>query len=363
MRPVPIAAAALLLCGSAAPALQSAPAQRQPCPEPQAGRYAFAGGAIGLRSALQVNPDGAAASYTPGDHGQTYVFNGMNRIGPDGRKIACHTAANKWDCRNRFLLAEARGFAPGTDRFCVYAFEVDAYAPGVPRERCEGSSYRYVVGDGVGKPRAGRRVRDVSGAMTGTYLSTTALRNLVDGRAAYIDSSAIPASVVPGAQSGLLGSVVWVRYRGRSAFAIAGDTGPAFGEGSVALHQLLREGAIRAVQPVGPIPLALRCTTVETGLPAPFVSRPDLGTEDRCRPGYEPLGPADIRAYSGIGYDPALPSGPGNLGVEMIVLPDARLPRQGNVVQVALTPERIEQAARAAGYDDVRLARMAACIR
>jgi hypothetical protein len=49
----------------------------------------------------------------------------------------------------------------------------------------------------------------------------------------------------------MVGHVAWVAFNGKSTFAVVGDTGPAFGEGSIALHQLLRYGQL-APQLVGP---------------------------------------------------------------------------------------------------------------
>lgn len=37
----------------------------------------FPDGSIEMRGGLNVNPDGTSASYTPGDHGFTYIANGL----------------------------------------------------------------------------------------------------------------------------------------------------------------------------------------------------------------------------------------------------------------------------------------------
>ncbi len=128
------------------------------------------------------------------------------------------------------------------------------------------------------------------------------------------------------------------------------DIGPRFGEGSVALHQALRNGQIGPVQAVGPIPVAQRCGDAETGLRPPFLSRPDGGKADRCRAGYQPRTAADIRAYEGIGS-----------GVFSVILPGVRPPMDGRTATVELTPALLRDLAVQAGYTPQKLADMAAC--
>lgn len=78
------AGVALALSGSAA-------AQPLSCPTPGEGeRLVFRDEAILMRTGLAVNPDGAAASYTPGDHGYTYVSNGVNLL------ETCWKTAGAW---------------------------------------------------------------------------------------------------------------------------------------------------------------------------------------------------------------------------------------------------------------------------
>ena len=129
------------------------------------------------------------------------------------------------------------------------------------------------------------------------------------------------------------------------------DTGPAFGEGSVALHQLLQSGRIGPLQPVGPIPTNLRCSAIESGLRPPFVSRPDLGDADRCRAGYSAKSAADIRAYAGIDGD-----------VTSIILPRVKPPMQGWLVTEEITPDLMAKLAVGAGYSLDTLHQMADCL-
>ncbi|WMD21829.1 hypothetical protein RAS12_05485 [Achromobacter seleniivolatilans] len=249
----------------------------------------FADGAIAVRARLAVNPDGGAHSYIAGDHGFTYIGNGVNRLS-HGRWVQCDTA----DCRKDFLAAEKRAFARGTKEFCAFAFEVDPYQAGQARQSC--GAGRYIVGNGKGIPKSGAVVASAAGEQVQTYLSTTSIRHTVQGAAAYLDAESLPVAVTPSAA--MLGKVVWIRGKGfQDTKAVIGDIGPAFGEGSIALHQLLRTGAVTAQRP-GPIPAAQRCGASET-LQPPFKSSPDKAG-DICRPGRAVTSATDIRAYIGI---------------------------------------------------------------
>ena len=176
--------------------------------------------------------------------------------------------------------------------------EVEPWRPNDRLVPCPKSEKgRFLVGNGKGRPKSGPTVPGFNGEAAPTYVSTTSLQHTRDGTLSYVDSSAIPGLVVPKWRKDLVGAIAWVKFGEHQGFAIVNDTGPRFGEGTVALHQLLRRGQIGPAQRIGPIPLAERCAGEELQLKPPFVSRPK---EDRCRPGYRPKGPADIRAYSGI---------------------------------------------------------------
>ena len=71
---------------------------------------------IAMSTGLAVNPDGAVQSYTVGDHGFTYISNGLN-LWEHGRQVACSTKENGSHCRSAFQQAEARGFTAGTAEF------------------------------------------------------------------------------------------------------------------------------------------------------------------------------------------------------------------------------------------------------
>lgn len=330
------------------------PAAAQPptCPRPDSdGHLVFPDRSIAMRTRLAVNPDGAAASYTPGDHGYTYIQNGVNLI-LGNRTLGCSAAENQSRCRQDWSRAEAGGFGPGTPEFCVFAMEVESVIGGRPTVPCgRDDSSRRLVGNGKGRPKPGPAVPAFGGGSKPTYLSTTTLQHTKDGRAAYVDSSVIPGLVVPRSRRDLVGAVAWVRYGEHHGFAIVNDTGPRFGEGTVALHRLLTSGAIGPAQSIGPIFTSMRCSPGETDLQPPFKSKPDLGLSDRCRAGRTPRGPSDIRAYRGI-----------EGGVVSMILPGVKPPMRGSLALEELTTDRLRNLAGEAGYTVERLEQMAACL-
>ncbi|WP_275791454.1 hypothetical protein [Pararhizobium gei] len=337
----------MIAAALAVSAILTAPADAATkCPKAAHGRRVFPDGAILMRTELAVNPDGTAASYVPGDHGYTYVANGVNLI-DKGEKRDC--LDNFTLCRRKWKEAETADFAPGSPEFCVFALEAVPYKAGIPQSKCE--SDRYVVGNGKGRPKLGKKVSAFDGSEVDTYLSTTSLKHTVDKKPVYVDSAAIPGLVVPRGQSSLLGSLAWVRYGDREVFAIVNDTGPKFGEGSVALHQLLRYGAIQPFQPIGPIWLDQRCTKAELDLKAPFLSKPDDGEDDLCKPGHVTTSASDIRAYDGIG------------GHVVTIILAKKPPMKGKrLVTEELTIDHLHQWVLDAGYSSDKLNEMASCL-
>src|SRR5689334_19105861 len=78
------------------------------CPRASGHHLNFPDGSIAMRTPLAVNPDGAAASYVPGDHGYTYIANGVN-LREHGTKVSC-SGANGSRCRTAWVKAEAGAF-------------------------------------------------------------------------------------------------------------------------------------------------------------------------------------------------------------------------------------------------------------
>src|SRR5690349_19679050 len=164
----------------------------------------FPDGSIAMRTKLAVNPDGAFASYTVGDHGFTYVADGID-LWKSGRRHDCREPG--LDCRTKFLSAAEKDFAAGTTEFCAFGFEVEA-SGGRDPTTCPGGT---VFGNGQGKPREAQPLSTVTGAMITPYASTTAIKHTVGGVPTYIDSAAIPSLVSPRVAD--LGRVAWVRMR------------------------------------------------------------------------------------------------------------------------------------------------------
>jgi hypothetical protein len=212
----------------------------------------------------------------------------------------------------------------------------------------------YIAGNGKGRLKVGGELESISGAKVKYYTSTTALMLAVNGQAKYLDSSTIPTIVIPKGGQFSLGQVVWVRapesISNNEVFAVAGDIGPAFGEGSISLHQLLRYGQLKP-QNVGPIPLEFRCKESEENLKAPFESRPDFGKQDKCNTGRTPKGTSDIRAYTGL---------PAN--VEFVMLGKARFAMDGNTIRSEVTVPSIQNVASGADYSVEKIREMASCI-
>jgi hypothetical protein len=300
----------------------------------------FADGSVAVRARLAVNPDGGAASYTVGDAGFTYIANGLDRWS-GGTTSSCQAGG----CRPDVLKAEQMGFGAGSPAFCVYAIEVDPFTEGGSRAAC--GAGKWVVGNGLGKPKLGPTLAGVSGQSVQTYRSMTSVTHRLEGETRYLDSEVLPIAVAPARE--YLGKLVWVGGEGFTpTLAIIGDRGPAFGEGSIALHQLLRTGIVTLQKP-GPIPLDQRCGPDELGLKPPFVSRPGGGSADRCRPGRTPTTSSDVRAY--VGIDAVL---------DYVILGEAALPRKGMAVQEEVSLQSM--AAAAAAYTPERIQQMLACL-
>lgn len=297
----------------------------------------FADGSIAVRARLAVNPDGGPASYTVGDHGFTYLHNGMSRW--NGNQTQSCDAT----CAEEFAQAAKADFGPGTPMFCVFGMEVEALTPEQSPKSCQTG---YLAGNGIGRPTMGALLETVTGEKIQAYFSATSLRHMVDGKARYLDAELLPVAVTP--TKDLLGKVVWIGGAGyKPTWAVLGDSGPAFGEGSIALHQLLRYGKVSPQKP-GPIPVAKRCGPEELNLKAPFVSKPDIKT-DRCRQGHVASSGSDIRAYTGI-----------NQMLDFLILGKDLLAKKGGVIQSQVTQEALQAAA--SPYSAQRIQQMLSCL-
>ena len=114
---------------------------------------------------------------------------------------------------------------------------------------------------------------------------------------------------------------------------------------------MLRYGKLMD-QKLGPIPLSERCGDSERSLQAPFQSRPDGGSPDRCRPGYRARTGSDIRAYSGIAEK-----------LDYVILGSARYTIKGQTIQDTVSTESLNQLVASAGYTPEKIQSMLACLK
>jgi hypothetical protein len=305
----------------------------------------FPDGSIAVQARLMVNPDGGPSSYTFHDHGFTYVANGL-ALWRNGEREACGIK-----CINDFKDAENAGFSKGTPEFCVFAMVVEPF-PGRQRVTCRNG---FVIGNEKGRLALSSKLESVTGDQIQPYRSATSLQHLIGNKAEYLDSEAIPIAVTP--TRDLLGKIVVVGGGGESGIggrdgvaAIIGDSGPAFGEGSIALHQLLRYGSVKAQKP-GPIAADGRCQAAELSLEPPFLSKPDGRAADRCRSGYKAKTVSDIRAYEGFDEK-----------ISFVILGKASMPMKGAVIQQQITPSAIYSSIERAGYSNESIAKMRRCL-
>lgn len=334
-------AISIVLCPMLATADCGTPIQLKGSHENPLRGLRFADGSVAVRAPMAVNPDGAKSSYTVDDRGFTYVANGLARWRL-GKREKCDAA-----CVRDFKAAEKSGFGAGSAEFCVFAMEVESITKGRDRERC---TRGYVIGNGKGRLVAGDMLPTVTGATLQSYVSTTSLKHIEGGASKYLDSEKLPVLVSNDVK--LLGRVVVVSGAGfQRTTAVIGDVGPAFGEGSIALHQMLRYGKLMD-QKLGPIPLSERCGASERSLQAPFQSRPDGGASDLCRSGHMARTGSDIRAYSGIGAK-----------LDYVILGAAQYKIEGRTIHEAVSTESLNRLVASAGYTEEKIHSMLACLK
>jgi hypothetical protein len=313
----------------------------------------FSDGSIAVRTQLAVNPDGADLSYTKEDHGFTYINNGLG-LWENGASIRCDLRENSAHCRAKFKDAEAKDFAPGTAEFCVFGMVVETISPNSALQPCKGD--RIIAGNGKGRPKALAPVKNLTGQMMTPYQSQTSLKHQIsiDGatKTVSIDSATVPTAVYPKGLE-MKGQLVWAQYSksGRSVVTVAGDAGPAFGEGSIAMHQMLVDGKLTP-QLAGPIPASERCKANELKLPHPFVSRPDDGDKDSCKATMnKPATSTDIRAYGGLATVNFVILGKGNYEEA-----------KKGAIKETLTIDGLRSRFLAHGYSEADMAQKIACL-
>lgn len=310
-----------------------------------------------IKSIMTVDVDGAPSAYAKKNLGLDYI----------GNSIDYYTDRNEWiDCGNscvaKFLLDE-KDWSKAGSTFCGFALEPDRSAGKklVPCNRGKG----YTLGKGGTSPKEGTPFTGVDGSLIVPYVSTTTVKHRVGGAVVSVDSQTIPFIVTPGtgAKKVPLGTIVWVGGKGwYGQFAVVADIGPAFGEGSVALHQLLRDNAINKINP-GYIKATDRCRKSEQVSP-PYRSAIDPHAElckKICDDGDNDVackvkGGTNIRADVGFTQE-----------IEFVVLTNAVIKLDARnfadqLIFVAKDPKdpkefvgSIEWVARTAGYTDEKI--------
>jgi hypothetical protein len=216
------------------------------------------GRAVIVRQDMRVNADGARRAYELDNHGISYLCDGLT-VGHGAGWITrkpCGSTATK-----AIEDAEQKdGWLYFSDRkpsMCIFGFYVKGGKKGV--SGCSGS----VVGGGQPAAKAQLISVPAPGGPLQYFISTTSLRNTTNDKTKeWIDSEQIPFIVIPDKWPHakiVLGDYAYVyspRALGieretltgpRGSFAIVADTGPRgkFGEGSIALHQMLVFGELR----------------------------------------------------------------------------------------------------------------------
>lgn len=313
----------------------------------------FADGSLALRSPLTVLADGGEGAYAEGDHGYVSILNNIFLL-EGGQRRACYEADVFSRCASAFRAAEAAGFKSGTARFCVSGFEVEPVVEGNMLLEC--GDYLWVIGDGRGRLKRSEPKLNAAGQMVTSYISHTALMHRANARAKGmpLDSLSIPVAVYPESQP-WPGQLVWAQHRdaagtARNVVAVGGDTGPAFGSGSIAMHQLLVYGEPRP-QKLGPIPADKRCQAGETDLPHPFATDSLAGPSDSCE-----AKKGNVSAAAEIRAAKSLPQ------VDFVILPRGKFDAKDGAINTVLSTAVLRQQFTRAGYTDEQMRQRLACL-
>ena len=214
--------------------------------------YRFDSGYVAVINEMRVDSDGSPLAYHPLNLGTTHLCNGLDPV-INGNRVS----------------DKRRATSP-----CFAAVEKAIQVEWDPVRSPEFFIYGFVApstGRNWGGPSGGKSI-PIQGAADpapGFFISTTASQ--VPGAAGlpesrrYLNADAIPYVVVPAklVTGGSLrhGGLAWVwnPAKGHTSPAVVGDVQSAFGEGSVALAQLVESGQLNPLSPAllkstGPVP-------------------------------------------------------------------------------------------------------------
>lgn len=216
------------------------------------------GSAVIVRQDMRVNADGARRAYELQNHGISYLCDGLTaREGSEWiTRKPCGSLTTSAIELGKVSNNEFH-FSDKGPELCIFGFHVEGGKSGIGG--CSGK----VVGGGHASAVAPLiSVPSPAGALQ-YFVSTTSLANRTgDVSKRYIDSEEIPFIVIPGQwqhKQISLGDYAYIYSPGelgikqealtgpRGSFAIVADKGPKgkFGEGSIALHQMLAFGELR----------------------------------------------------------------------------------------------------------------------
>ena len=201
----------------------------------------FADGSVAVRARLAVNPDGGVSSYTVGDAGFTYIANGLRPLAREP-----HQQLSGRQLPPRLPEGRADGVRPRLADLLRLCDRGRTLYRGRQPVRPAGRQVRHRKRSGQARARPG------GGGAVGPAGPDLPLDDL--GQAPGERRAPLPgcrgAADCGGAVARYLGKLVWVGGAGFTpALALIGDRGPAFGEGSIALHQLLRTGSVTRQKP------------------------------------------------------------------------------------------------------------------
>ena len=230
--------------------------------------FRFDGGFVAVIHDMAVDTDGSAYAYHPHDLGTSYLCDGLDPYDETTHKCDSDKTSGS-RCFTEVSEAIHADWAPSrSGPFCTYGFE----APGLSAKGTSNKVWGKDFGTGP------IPVQSATDPAPGFFISTTGLsdpNHPEKSQRHYIAADTIPYVVVP---SRLVGSGkdfswhptpawAWNLKTGYESPAIVGDTQRHFGEGSVALVQILQENAIT------PITVGQVLGTSITALPFPYVKK------------------------------------------------------------------------------------------
>jgi hypothetical protein len=233
--------------------------------------FRFSGGIVAIVHAMAVDTDGSPFSYHPQDKGTSFLCDGLD---PYSATTASCDSTNKSASSACFKQVRAAAAADwdrtASGPFCIYGFES-------PGSKAKGTT-NLVWGGPFGTGSI--PVQTASDPAPGFFISTTGFANPDASQPAhsqrhFISADTIPYVVVPGK---LIGpgkdfpskptpAWAWSLATNNESSAVTGDVQSKFGEGSVALAQVLQTGAIT------PITSEQLLTGSSIKPPFPYVSR------------------------------------------------------------------------------------------